>query len=73
MGTLSHRKTIHQNEEYMSDDSSDVSYTEVKLHSLYSKSNNLQNNLINVNKLEKFNEKLGGAILNLVKLDAVKE
>jgi len=64
---------IHFSQAVLSDDSSDQSYTEAKLETLYSKSRDYQKNLRKATKKTKNNEKLMGSLLNLVQIDLIKK
>lgn len=66
------RKGLMQEQE-MSDDSSDLSFSEVKLGQYYSQSIAYQKNLIEASQKVKKNEKLAGCLVNLVHIDQIKQ
>ena len=67
------KKQIHFNNAVISDDSSELSYTEVKLGQFYEKSQKHQDNLKKACEKKRNNEKLAGALLSLVHIDRVKQ
>jgi hypothetical protein len=67
------RKARHYTDVVISDDSSDISFTEVKLANLYEKSYLMQRDLIKATSVKDFNVKFRDALKNVVKLDVLKE
>ena len=67
------RKAKHYTNIIISDDSSDISFTEVKLAHLYEKSHGMQRQLLKATNNKDFNVKFRDALKNVVKLDVLKE
>ena len=68
-----HTKTEHITKTLISDDSSDISFTEVKLAQLYNKSKRMQRDLTKALRLKDYTAKFRGSLKNVMKLDALKE
>lgn len=66
-------KSMHYNQVLISDDSSDISFTEVKLAQLYTRSRNMQKELVRAFKNKDYDRKFQDALKNVLKLDVVKE
>lgn len=64
---------MHYNQVLISDDSSDISFTEVKLAQLYTRSHNMQKELVRAFKSKDYDRKFQDALKNVLKLDVVKE
>lgn len=66
-------KSMHYNQVLISDDSSDISFTEVKLAQLYSKSNRMQKELVKAFKDKDNDKKFQDAMKNVLTMEVVKQ
>lgn len=66
-------KNIHYNQVLISDDSSEISFTEVKLAQLYGRSQVMQKDLVKGFKSKEHDKKFQNALKNVLRLDIVKE
>lgn len=67
------KKAVHFNNTLISEDSSDISFTEVKLSQLYSRSRKMQKDLVNSSKNNDHTIQFRNALKNVMQLDIVRE
>jgi len=66
-------KNVHYNQVLISDDSSEISFTEVKLAQLYGRSQVMSKDLVKGFKSKEQDKKFQNALKNVLRLDVVKE